>query len=47
LLSPLVATLLGYFLLQQGLTVVQLIGAALVLGSVWLGQFESGSKAAT
>jgi probable blue pigment (indigoidine) exporter len=44
LLSPLVATLLGYFLLQQGLTVVQLIGAALVLGSVWLGQYESGSR---
>jgi probable blue pigment (indigoidine) exporter len=46
LLSPLVATLLGYFLLQQGLTAVQLVGAVLVLGSVWLGQFESGSKAA-
>ena len=44
LLSPLVATLLGYFLLQQGLTMVQLVGAALVLGSVWLGQFESGAK---
>jgi probable blue pigment (indigoidine) exporter len=44
LLSPLVATLLGYFLLQQTLTVVQLFGATLVLGSVWLGQLQNRAK---
>jgi probable blue pigment (indigoidine) exporter len=44
LLSPLVATLLGYFLLRQTLAVVQLFGAALVLGSVWMGQFQNRVK---
>ena len=44
LLSPLVATLLGYFFLQQTLTAVQLIGAALVLGSVWMGQLQNRTK---
>lgn len=38
LLSPVVATLLGFVLLNQRLTVVQMFGSALVLGSVWLGQ---------
>lgn len=38
LLSPLVATLLGYLCLRQDLTAVQGLGATLVLGSVWLGQ---------
>jgi len=38
LLSPVVATLLGYAVLGQGLTPVQLAGALLVLASVWLGQ---------
>jgi len=37
LLSPLVATLLGYLLLHQSLTVTQFLGAVLVLGSVWIG----------
>jgi len=41
LLSPLVATLLGYLLLHQSLSVVQLIGATLVLGSVWAGQLRN------
>jgi probable blue pigment (indigoidine) exporter len=41
LLSPLVATLLGYFILQQSLTVVQFSGAVLVLGSVWMGQLQN------
>lgn len=41
LLSPLVATLLGYFFLRQSLSVVQLIGATLILASVWLGQFRN------
>jgi len=44
LLSPLVATLLGYFLLRQTLTVVQLFGAALVLGSVLMGQLKNRMK---
>jgi probable blue pigment (indigoidine) exporter len=44
LLSPLVATLLGYFLLRQSLTVVQLFGAALVLGSVLMGQLQNRMK---
>jgi probable blue pigment (indigoidine) exporter len=44
LLSPLVATLLGYFILQQSLTVVQFSGAVLVLGSVWMGQLKNGAK---
>jgi probable blue pigment (indigoidine) exporter len=43
-LSPLVATLLGYFILQQSLTVVQFIGAVLVLGSVWMGQLQNRAK---
>jgi probable blue pigment (indigoidine) exporter len=38
LLSPVVATLIGYLFLQQTLTPVQLIGVAVVLGSVLLGQ---------
>jgi len=41
LLSPFVATLLGYFLLRQSLTVIQFLGAMLVLSSVWIGQLES------
>jgi probable blue pigment (indigoidine) exporter len=36
LLSPLVALLLGYLLLQQGLTPLQLFGGALLLGCVVL-----------
>jgi probable blue pigment (indigoidine) exporter len=38
LLSPIVATLLGYLLLHQSLTITQMIGGMLVLGSVWTGQ---------
>lgn len=45
LLSPVVATLLGFVLLQQRLTVVQLLGFVLVLGSVWMGQRQSGPAA--
>jgi probable blue pigment (indigoidine) exporter len=36
LLSPLVALLLGYLLLQQGLTPLQLVGGALLLGCMVL-----------
>jgi probable blue pigment (indigoidine) exporter len=38
LLSPVVATLIGYVFLQQTLTPGQLVGAVIVLGSVLLGQ---------
>jgi probable blue pigment (indigoidine) exporter len=38
LLSPVVATFLGFVLLHQHLTVLQMFGSALVLGSVWMGQ---------
>ncbi|MES2537328.1 MAG: EamA family transporter [Pseudomonadota bacterium] len=38
LLSPVVASLLGYLILQQSFTVPQLFGVGLVLASVWLGQ---------
>jgi probable blue pigment (indigoidine) exporter len=40
LLSPVVATFLGFVLLHQHLTVVQMLGSALVLGSVWVGQLQ-------
>lgn len=38
LLSPLVATLLGYLFLRQTLNTVQFTGAALIVLSVWAGQ---------
>ncbi len=38
LLSPVTAVLLGWMILQQTLTSLQILGAALVLGSIWLGQ---------
>jgi len=38
LLSPVVATVTGWLVLDQHLTPVQLGGAALVLGALWLGQ---------
>lgn len=38
LLSPVVATLLGYLFLQQTLTSIQLLGVVVVLSSVLLGQ---------
>jgi probable blue pigment (indigoidine) exporter len=41
LLSPVVATLLGLVLLDQRLTLVQSLGAALVLASIWMGQRSS------
>lgn len=45
LLSPIVATLLGYLLLHQSLTVTQVIGGVLVLGSVWVGQRQAAVSA--
>jgi drug/metabolite transporter (DMT)-like permease len=44
LLSPVVATLLGYVILDQRLTAVQLLGMFLVLGSVFAGQWLSQMK---
>lgn len=38
LMSPVVATLIGYVFLQQTLTPLQLLGVVIVLGSVLLGQ---------
>ena len=38
LLSPIVATVLGYLVLSQGLTATQVVGGVLVLWSVWAGQ---------
>jgi probable blue pigment (indigoidine) exporter len=38
LISPLVATLLGWLIAHQRLAPLQLVGAALALGAVWLGQ---------
>ncbi|RYB95993.1 EamA family transporter [Ciceribacter ferrooxidans] len=37
-LSPLTAVLLGWSLLGQTLTVLQIVGIALVIGSIWLSQ---------
>lgn len=37
-LSPLTAVLLGWIFLDQALTMLQIIGCGLVLGSIWLGQ---------
>ncbi|PZD72930.1 NADH dehydrogenase-like protein [Acaryochloris thomasi RCC1774] len=37
LLSPLVASLIGYFFLQETFTAIQLIGAGVVLGSILIG----------
>lgn len=42
LLSPLSATLLGWLVLQQTLSPGQMVGAAMVLGAVWLGQRGRG-----
>jgi probable blue pigment (indigoidine) exporter len=38
LLSPVVATLIGYAFLQETLSIIQLVGVAVVLGSVLVGQ---------
>jgi probable blue pigment (indigoidine) exporter len=43
LLSPVVATLIGYFFLQESFTVVQVVGIAIILGSVLLGEQASSS----
>lgn len=38
LLSPLTAVLLGWGFLDQTLTALQIVGIALVIGSIWLSQ---------
>jgi probable blue pigment (indigoidine) exporter len=42
LLSPVTAVLLGWLFLNQTLTVLQIVGVILVVGSIWLGQRVSG-----
>ena len=43
LLSPLVATLVGYLFLQETFTIIQLVGVATVLTSVIIGQQNSAA----
>lgn len=43
-LSPLSAVLLGWWVLDQGLSLLQLSGIAVVLGAVWLSQQKSSSS---
>lgn len=45
-LSPLVAVLLGWSVLGQGLGAAQLVGVAVVLASVWLGQRANAPRKA-
>ncbi len=45
LLSPLVASLAGWVVLDQTLSIGQLTGAALILGAVWLGQSHKVDQA--
>lgn len=44
LLSPVVATLIGYFFLQETFTTIQLAGVAIVLASVVIGQKTSSDS---
>jgi probable blue pigment (indigoidine) exporter len=44
LLSPLVATMLGWLVLDQSLTVVQLLGALLVAGAIIAAQARTGNR---
>lgn len=40
-LSPVTAVFVGWIFLQQTLTPFQIVGAVLVIGSIWLGQHGS------
>lgn len=42
-LSPLVAVVLGWGLLAQELSLLQVVGMVVVLGSVWLGQWAQNT----
>jgi probable blue pigment (indigoidine) exporter len=41
LLSPVTATVLGWLVLDQHLSLLQILGAAIILASVWLGQWSA------
>ena len=45
MMSPVVAVLLGWVLLDQYLSIQQIFGAIIVLGSIWLGQSNGSGKA--
>ncbi len=45
LLSPVVAALTGWLILDQTLSVGQIAGMTLILGAVWLGQWSSTTQA--
>jgi len=47
MMSPVSAVALGWFWLHQALTPVQIIGAAIVLGSVWIGQVANRPRPAS
>jgi probable blue pigment (indigoidine) exporter len=47
LMSPVVATAAGWLVLGQTLTVLQVLGAAFVLGALWLGQRQPRVRPAT
>ncbi len=46
MMSPVTAVLLGWALLGQDLSPVQLVGAAIVLGSIWAGQRATAQERA-
>jgi probable blue pigment (indigoidine) exporter len=43
-LSPITAVLVGWVCLQQTLTPFQILGAVLVIGSIWLGQYGTNNS---
>jgi probable blue pigment (indigoidine) exporter len=45
MMSPVTAVVLGWIWLEQALTPVQIVGAGIVLGSVWLGQIANRPSA--
>ena len=47
MMSPVTAVLLGWLLLGEALEPLQILGAAIVLGSVWLGQNANRPRAAS
>jgi len=46
MMSPVTAVILGWFWLGQALTPLQMVGAVIVLGSVWFGQIANRPSAA-
>jgi len=45
-LVPLLAVIFGFFVMRDRLTFLQWLGAALVIGGVYLSMFESKKKSA-